>query len=155
MKTLEHFDHQSKKDDKEHFTHLVQVALADGTIDNSELKMLHRFGFKVGLTEPEIANLIESTSKSAYNQPYELSVRFEQVYDIVKMSLADRIIDKKEMHLVNNLATKTGFPENEIPNLLANLIRGIKEGINEEELFETYKKIRKSKTKNIFMRNVI
>jgi uncharacterized tellurite resistance protein B-like protein len=144
MKTHEHFEHQGKKDDKEHFTNLVQVALADGVIDDKELKMLYRFGNKVGLTEPEIINLIESTSKSAYNPPYELSKRFEQVYDIVKIVLADGVIDKNEMHLANVFAAKSGFHDDDIPNLLSHLIRGIKEGKDEEDLFETYKKIRKA-----------
>jgi uncharacterized tellurite resistance protein B-like protein len=144
MKTHEHFEHQSKKDDKEHFTHLVQVALADGIIDNTELKMLHRFGYKVGLTEPEIVDLIETTTKSAYNPPYEFSVRFQQLYDIIKMVLADGVIDKNEMHLANVFAIKSGFNDDEIPNLLVHLIRGIKEGLDEDDLFEAYKKKRKS-----------
>jgi len=50
----EHFEHQGKKQDKEHFLNLIQVALADGVIDNSEMEMLHRFGHKVGFTEVEI-----------------------------------------------------------------------------------------------------
>jgi uncharacterized tellurite resistance protein B-like protein len=142
MKTHEHFEHQVKKDDKEHFAHLVQVALADGVIVDKELKMLYRFGNKVGLTEPEIINLIESTGKSAYNPPYEFSVRFQQVYDIVKMLLADGVIDKNEMHLANVFAATSGFHDDDIPNLLAHLIRGIKNGIDEDDLFEAYKKIR-------------
>jgi len=143
MITLEHFEHQIKKNAREHFSHLIQIALADGIIDINETKMLNRFGHKLGFSQHEIDHLIESTRKSAYNPPYELSKRFEQVYDIVKMVLADGVIDKSEMQLANNLAAKSGFPESEIPRLLAVLIRGIKEGKDDDELFETYKKTRK------------
>jgi|WetSurMetagenome_2_1015567.scaffolds.fasta_scaffold576178_1 uncharacterized tellurite resistance protein B-like protein len=139
MDTHEHFEHQVKKDAREHFLHLIQIALADGIIDITETEMLNRFGHKLGFEQSEINKLIESTRNSAYNPPYELSKRFEQVYDIVKMVLADGVIEKSEMQLANNFAAKSGFPENDIPRLLALLIRGIKEGKDEDELFEAYK----------------
>ena len=72
MKLLEHFDHEGKKQDKEHFKHLIQVALADGIIEDNELKMLHRLGKNMGFTEPEIDDLLDSTKNSTYNPPYEL-----------------------------------------------------------------------------------
>jgi len=121
---------------------LIQVAMSDGIVDQTELKMLHRLGRKMDLTDIEIDELIDSTSNAAYNPPYELSKRFEQVYEIVKMVLADGVIDKNEMRLANSFATEAGFSENEIPKLLVLLISGIKEGKDEEELFEIYKKQR-------------
>lgn len=144
MDILKHFDHEGKKKDKEQFMILIQVAMADGTIDDTELKMLHRFGKKMGFTDPEIDGLIESTHISAYNPPHEFSKRFEQIYDIVKMILADGIIDENELKIANRYAIKSGFTENEIPILLDMLIVGIKEGKDEEDLFEAYKKKRKN-----------
>ena len=96
----------------------------------------------MGFTEPEIANLMKSTKKSTYNPPYELSKRFEQVYEIIKMVLADGVIEKNEMHLAGRITAKSGFTEKEIPNLLTILVNGIKLGKNEEELFEQFKKER-------------
>lgn len=144
MNILDHFDHQGKKLDKDHFRHLIQVALADGKIDQSEKEMLHLFGMKVGLTNPEINQLIDATTNSGYSPPYELYKRFGQVYDTVKMILADGVIDKNEMRLATIFAEKSGFTDSEIPMLLVTLIRGIKEGTDEEDLFEAYKKLRKS-----------
>jgi uncharacterized membrane protein YebE (DUF533 family) len=144
MNILEQFDHHGKKQDKVHFMNLIQVALADGIMDQKELEMLHRYGRKMGFTDPEIDTLLDLASKSVYSPPYDLYKRFEQVYDIIKMVLADGVIDKNEMRLANSFATKSGFTESEIPNLLVLLIRGIRQGIDEEELFEIYKKERKT-----------
>ncbi len=140
MSILEHFDHSERKQDKEHFKHLVQVALADGKIEENEFKMLHRLGKNMGFTDPEIDDLLDSTKQSAYNPPYELSRRFEQIYGIVKMVLADDKIENNEMRLATGLALKSGFSENEIPALLVLLIDGIKNGEDEEDLFKIYKK---------------
>lgn len=137
------FDHSGKKQNKEYFVHLVRIAKADEIITESELELLHRIGKKLGFTDPEIDILIKEIDKSDYIPPYEFAKRFEQVYEIVKMTLADGVVDNSEMRLVNGFALKSGFSENEIPNLLVIMLRGIKEGIDEEELFEVYKKTRK------------
>jgi hypothetical protein len=139
MNISEHFDHPAKKKDKEFFVHLVRIAKADDTVSSEELMLLHSIGRKLGFTDPEIDNLVTSTTKTDYIPPYELSKRFEQVYDIVKMTLADGVIDNHEMRLANSFAVKSGFSESEITALLVILISGIKQGKDEEELFEEYK----------------
>lgn len=136
--------HEAKKRNIEYFVHLVRIAKADDIISSTELELLHRLGKKTGFTEPEIDNLIATTGKSDYIPPYELVERFEQVYEVVKMTLADGVIDKNEMRLASGFAAKSGFSENEIPNLLVLLISGIKEDKDADDLFEAYKKNRKS-----------
>lgn len=140
MNILEHFDHTERKRDKEHFGHLLQIALADGKIENSELEMLYRSGRKLGLTKEEIDELLENSKKSAFTPPYELTKRFEQLYDIVKMVYADGQVNSNEMRMATTLAIKLGFTEDEIPFLLTLLINGVKNSEDEEELLEMYKK---------------
>jgi uncharacterized membrane protein YebE (DUF533 family) len=142
MSILEHFDHPGRKQDKEHFSHLIQMALADGEIQAEEMEMLHRLGSKMGLTAPEVDDLLEATKKSAYIPPYELSKRFAQLYDVVKMVFADGKIDNSEMRMATGIALKSGFTEDEIPALLALLINGIKKEEDEDDLFDLYKKQR-------------
>jgi uncharacterized tellurite resistance protein B-like protein len=143
-------DHSIKKQNLEYFIHLVRIAKADDVISSNELELLHQIGNKLRFTEHEIDTLIESTGKSDYIPPYELSARFEQIYEIVKMTLSDGVIDKNEMRLASNFATKSGFTENEIPGLLVLLLSGIKQGKNEEELFEQYKKERKTRPEQLY-----
>jgi hypothetical protein len=142
MSFLDHFDHPDRKQQKEHFGHLLQIALADGKIEDSELELLHRSGKKMGLTKEEIDYLIEDSKKSAFIPPYELSKRFEQLYDIIKMVYADGQVNSNEMRLATGLAIKLGFEEGEIPFLLTLLINGVKNGEDEEDLLSMYKKKR-------------
>lgn len=142
MKFLEHFDHPERKQDKEHFIHLIQIALADGKIEDVELQMLQRMGSNLGLTKPEIDDLLATNKQTAYIPPYELSKRFEQLYDVIKMVYADGVIDDNEMRLASGLAMKSGFAEEEISTLLSVLIEGIKKGEDVDDLFTLYKKRR-------------
>ncbi|MCX6332862.1 MAG: hypothetical protein NT092_00980 [Bacteroidia bacterium] len=140
MNLLNYHHHPLRKQNIEYFVHLVQITKVDKNISNSELELLHRIGRKLGFTDPEIETLIQSTAKSDYVPPYELSSRFEQVYEIVKMTLVDGTIDKNEMRLATGFAVRSGFKENEIPKLLSLLIRGVTEGKDEDDLFKEYKK---------------
>lgn len=145
MKFLDHFDHPERKQDKAHFIHLVQIANADGKIVDAEISMLNRLGSKLGLTQPEIDELMQSNKQSAYIPPYELSKRFEELYDVVKMIFADGEVGEEELKLAGNLAVKSGFAEDEIPLLLSVLTDGVKSGEDEEDLFARYKKRRMGK----------
>jgi uncharacterized tellurite resistance protein B-like protein len=140
MKLLEHFDHPEKRQDKEHFKHLIQIALADGIIRDSEMAMLHRLGKNMGFTDPEIDDLLATANNVAYNPPYELTKRFDQLYSIIKMVLADGNIDSNQMRLASVIAIKSGFVDDEIPALLELLLNGIEKGDDEEHLFRVYKK---------------
>jgi len=144
MKLLEHFDHPEKKQDKEHFIHLIQIASADGIIDDTELRMLNKIGKNLGLTDAEIKDLFDSSKQSAYNPPYELVERFEQFYRIIQLILADDKIANEEIHGAKILGLKSGFSEDDLALLIPLLIDGIKKGQDEEDLFALYKKRRKS-----------
>jgi uncharacterized tellurite resistance protein B-like protein len=144
MSYLENFDHPLKKQNKGFFSHLVKIAMADGIIWPTELELLHQMGRKLGFTDPEIKNMIDTAAKQDYDPPYELLKRFEHLYDIVKMTLADGQIDENEMSLAKGFAVKSGFKESEIPALLVMIMCGIREGKDDEDLFEVYKKTRKS-----------
>ena len=143
METLNYLDYSVKQQNIEYFVHLVRIAKADDIVSGPEFELLHRMGKMIGFADTEIDQLIESTGKSDYLPPYELSRRFEQVYGIMKMALSDGIIDKNEMRLTTNFAIKSGFPENEIPKLLLLLINGVRQDKDEDFLFELYKKGRK------------
>jgi len=140
MNTLDYFDHPEKKQEKEHFNHMIEVAIADGVIHADEMKMLRMLGRRIGLTEPEFESLISTAKKSAYHPPYELSKRFSQMYDIVSMILADGKVTNAEYNITYSLALKSGFTELEIPDLVLLLIKGIKCGEDEEDIFKAYRR---------------
>lgn len=136
---LNYFDNYDKKASKEHFLQLIQVASADGVVDKSELELLHRMGKNLGLTEPEIDNLLQSKDSKIYTPPYELEKRFHQLYDVVAMTLADGMVFKNEMQMIKKFAVASGFNDNDSEHIINLLINGIKYKKSEEELFISFK----------------
>lgn len=142
MTVLNYFDHHDKKASKEHFLHLILVANADGVIDKSELELLHRMGKHVGLTDPEIDEIIQKKDSKSFVPPYELEKRFHQLYDIVAMALADGVLYKNEISMFKKLAIASSFNENDTDRLLNLLVNGIKYKKSEEELFNAFKEMK-------------
>jgi alkylhydroperoxidase/carboxymuconolactone decarboxylase family protein YurZ len=90
----------------------------------------------MGYDPSEINELIESTRKSLSDQSQELPQRFDQVYHMMKIILADGKMDNREMRLATGFALKTGFNEEEIPGLLILLIDGIRNEESKENLLQ-------------------
>lgn len=133
-----HSNSISNNDNKEYFVQLIRIALADGVISTKEKELLHRVSKKLGFTVEETEYLIRTTGKSDYTPPSGLRARFDQIYEIVNMTLVDGAINKSEMYLASSFAAKSGFNEKEIPNMLVLLLNGIRQGKNTDELFKEF-----------------
>jgi uncharacterized tellurite resistance protein B-like protein len=144
MEIMNFSNHSILKQNLEYFVLLIRIAMADGAICAAESEMLYKIGRKLGFTDLDIGNLIATTEKAECIPPDEFSKRFEQVYDLVKIMLADSKVNRTEVHLANSFAAKIGFIESEIPKLLLLLINGIKQGKEVKELFDSYEREIKS-----------
>jgi hypothetical protein len=125
---------------KEHFIQLVKVAKIDGKISKSELVLLHKEGKKFGLTDPEIDNLLKLKDPYEYNPPYSLRDKFDELYEIAEMILADNVITEGEKKMIKKYAIAAGFSDPAIDKLIPLLLEGIKMNKDSEKLFNEFKK---------------
>jgi len=140
MNFTDYITNQGKRVRKEAFVHLVQISKTDGRIQKAELELLHKEGRKFGLTEPEIDKLIHSEKDTNYTPPYSLEEKFEHLYHLTGMILADKIVKEKELKMIRRFAIEAGLKDSKIDDLIALVIEGIKENTDEEELFRKFKK---------------
>ncbi len=124
---------------KEHYLHLVQVSKADGKINPNELALLHREGRKFGLTDPEIDRFIKDEARNSYDPPYSLAEKFEQLYNVAEMILADETVTEGEKKLLKRFAIEAGFSDKTIPKLMDLLLDGIAKGRDEESLLKEFR----------------
>lgn len=125
---------------KVHFLHLIQVARADGKIDRQELAILHKEGRRFGLTDAEIDQLIEKEKDHHYHPPYSLDDKFEDLFYISEMILADDNVSDDEAKLLRKFAVEVGFDDRAIEILKEVLIGGIRRKESEEEILAKFKK---------------
>lgn len=129
-----------KKVTKDAFRYLVQVSRVDGKIGPEEMELLHKEGKKFGLTDPEIERLIHSEKDHHYNPPYSLHEKFEHLYNIAEMIMADDVIKEKEKRMIRRFAIEAGLEFSKIDSLIDLVIEGIEKNVEEEELFNKFKK---------------
>lgn len=126
---------------KEAFVHLVLISKTDGKIQKEELELLRRQGKKFGLTDPEIAKLINSEKDNHYNPPYSPEDKFSHLYNVAEMILADKIVKETEIKMIRRFAIEAGFKDStRIDDLIAILFEGIERNTEEDQLFKKFKK---------------
>ena len=130
---------QGVKVPKMHYLHLIQAARADGKIDRQEMTILHKEGRRFGLTDAEIDELIEKERDHHYNPPYSLDDKFEDLFYIAEMILADDDVSDDEAKLLRKFAVEVGFDERTIEILNEVLIGGIRNRDSEEEILKKFK----------------
>jgi hypothetical protein len=144
MNFTDFITHHGKRIQKEHFVHLVQIARIDGNIANTEIELLHKEGRKFGLTDPEIDKILKSDNTHNYHPPYSLAEKFEELYNIAVMILADEVVTESEKRMLRKCAIASGFSDDTIEKLMELLFEGINNGIEEEVLLKEFR------TKHLF-----
>jgi uncharacterized tellurite resistance protein B-like protein len=140
MNFTDFITHHGKRVNKESFINLIQVSKVDGIISDSELEMLHKEGKKFGLTDPEIDQLISTESRHSYHAPYSLVEKFEHLYNVAIMILADDQVSESEKKMIRRFAIESGFDDRAIDKLLEILFEGIRNNESEESLLKKFKK---------------
>jgi len=131
---------QGKRIKKDHFIHLVQVAEIDGKIDQTEMDFLHREGRKFGLTDPEVDTLIDKEKDYHYTPPYSLHDKFEELYQIALLILADDVVTESERRMIRRYAIAAGFSNDAIEGLVEILLEGVAKGEDEDKLLKLFRK---------------
>lgn len=104
------FETKKTKNLKSHLANLVAIANSDGEFSVAEKRLIFDIGVKNGLSIDEVKKIIKSDSKSIeFKVPDNDSDRFDELYDLVSMMLADGICSEDEMSNCIELAEKLGF----------------------------------------------
>lgn len=140
MSFTDFISNHGKRVNKQAFVHLVQVSKIDGILNQEEYELLHREGKKFGLTDPEIDKLIESEGNYPYTAPYSLEEKFDHLYNMAELILADDIVDEREKRMIRKFAIEAGFGDSKLSGIAELLIDGIRSKTEEEVLFRKFKK---------------
>ena len=103
------FEHQYLSYKKNHLSNLIALAKADGHLHKDEEKMLYKLGAKYGLKDRQIASLISSEKKNELQIPDTHDQKMNQLYDLVIMVYADRVVEESEVEFCEDLMEQFGF----------------------------------------------
>jgi uncharacterized membrane protein YebE (DUF533 family) len=138
------FENEEIKRVKTHIANLGALARVDGHIDSSEMNYIIAVGQKNGLKPEDVRVLVANAETIKLHIPENDSERFDQIYDLVEMMLADGIVDDNEMEFCMEMAAKLGFRKAVVGVLVRKISTGVKDGFpreyikNEAQAFLNY-----------------
>ena len=141
MSLLHAFDSQEKKQMKSQVLDLIRMALADGVIDDSELKYINDLGREFSITKDEIAAIIKRPEDFHFFPPENRTEAFERMFNLIGAMMADGEIHENEMKLCRFYAISLGFDQERIELLINEIIDSLHK---EEEDEKVYKRIDKA-----------
>lgn len=128
------FENEQAKKIKGHLLNLAALAKADGHIDAREMAFIVAVGKKNGMSSSDVQALVSGSKGGSNDLPTNDSERFDQIFDLVDMMLADGIVDETEMDFCIMMAEKLGFRKAIVGVLVRKISQGVKDGIPRERI---------------------
>lgn len=130
------FENEQTKKVKSHIVNLAALAKADGHIDEREMNFIVAVGKKNGMRPTEVRNVVANSGSVNLLLPDNDSERFDQIFDLVDMMLADGVVDDHEMEFCIDMASKLGFRKAIVGVLVRKISLGVKDGLPREQIKE-------------------
>jgi uncharacterized membrane protein YebE (DUF533 family) len=128
------FENEQTKKLRTHLLNLGALAKVDGHLDATELNYIIAIGQKNGFKAEEVKSLIANSPNSPFHFPENDSERFDQIYDLVEMMLADGIVDDNEMEFCMEMAAKLGLRRAIVGVLVRKITLGVKDGLSRDHI---------------------
>ena len=128
------FENEQAKKIKGHLLNLAALAKADGHIDAREMAFITAVGKKNGISAADVQALVSGAKGTSSDLPTTDGERFDQIYDLVEMMLADGIVDDNEMDFCIDMATKLGFRKAIVGVLVRKISMGVKDGHSRDHI---------------------
>jgi hypothetical protein len=112
------FEYQYLKYKKDHLRNLVSLAKIDGHFHDDEKEFLFKVGRKYGLKPRQIERILEEPVPHEISIPESHEQKVGQLYDVIGMVLADKVVDESEMEFCRNLFERFGYKEELIDRMI-------------------------------------
>ncbi len=130
------FRGNKEEQNESHLKNLILMARSDNDIDKSEVEVIFKIGLDRGITEERVKELLSSKVRSELVVPEHDHERFDQIYDLTMVMLADGIIEDDEMDFCTDFAGKLGFRKTISWLLILMVLEGIEKGVDKDWIFD-------------------
>lgn len=123
---------------------LIKLSLADGVLDENEMKIIERVARQYGLADPEdLKFIIKNYEKYSLEPTYSYDERIEQLYYLTKIIYADGKIDKAELKILKNAIVALGFPPKNVDIIYERAVGLIADEADVDTFIKEIKKVNK------------
>ena len=124
---------EGKVSAKSHMKNLLEMAYIDGNFDDSENILLSKLAKKHNISENQLKEIKKNPDSVEFEVPKKDKDKFEQLYDLVAMMLADEYVDTEEFKLCVLYAKKFGYKESNAHEIVDTIAGNLKHGQSSAE----------------------
>jgi len=135
------FGNTKMESDESHVRNLILMAKSDNSIDKSELEVIFKIGKERGFSQEEVKDFIKDNKRTGLVRPDTVLEKYEQLFDLVQVMLADGIIEDDEMEFIVNFANKLGFRKITSAFVVTYILEGIESDLSARQIYNRIKKI--------------
>lgn len=109
-----------------HLKHLVILAMADGTIEKSELVSIAAICAREGISESDLKRCLNDPDSIDFVMPEDEQTKIKYIKDLVLLMMSDGDIDRREILWCKIVAEKLGYNHNITEAMILDIIAEIK-----------------------------
>jgi len=102
---------------------LVQLARVDGVVVQEEIDLIKQIGKANGMSSEEISDAFEDPSRIEGLESLDDDTKYDYLYNIVQLMKIDGRIYKEEIHFSAKMASRLGYDENVLRELMLKVYR--------------------------------
>jgi len=99
------FEHQKLSFRKNYMRNLIQLASADGHLDETEIRVLLEIAAKRNLKEWQVKELLKDTTPFEVFIPESFLNKMNLLFDLMRLIYADGIVDETEIAYIRQILT--------------------------------------------------
>ena len=112
------FEHQKLSFRKSYLRNLIQLASADGHLDESERKVLYEIGADRRLKTWQIDELLHDTSPFEVFIPESALNRMNLLFDLMRLIYADGVVEDEEVAYIKHILSAFNLSRDVVAELL-------------------------------------
>lgn len=123
--------------DESHVKNLILMAKSDNSIDTTEVEVIIQIGKERGFSEEEVKEFLRSTERSKLIPPDDNRDKFDQIFDLTLVMLADDVVEEDELEFVTGFAHKLGFRKTSSAFIVTRILEGLEKKLGKNQIYET------------------
>lgn len=136
MSIADFYESGEQKQNKAHLENLIAVALVDGKLDSEERELLQKFARRMSIDKASFEEMLAGTNDYAMNPPTDKEDRFKRLYNLVKVSLTDDVVDEKEGQLLSRYAVGLGYDVDDSEAIINKTLKLVADNVSFEDALE-------------------
>lgn len=117
------FNRNEEEKNRSHIKSLIEVAIADGELDESELELIISIAGKFDITRNEVIAIKDNPSEIEFTPPSSYSAKVKLMEDLVKVLMADKKIEEEEIKICKDLALKLKLNSMVVDDLITSILK--------------------------------